>query len=251
MFRADDHIFVQSLCYQCVVPTNIVWYTFISSGHSYNSSDDAELKKIARDDQSAIKKFIRGLTVHLTLQKSTFDTSLLDISVGSTPTMFSHDKMNVSNKTDLHPGNYVFYDRQQLHTGVCKDEESIAGFVLARVIGQYKDAERNAIMVDAGATALTKEGTPQGGVCSVYGSPDLECYRMSQETTMIRLKDGGNTPFPFEGFPLGTPVLLIPNHSCLAAACFDVYHIVDDDDIGEDSQVIDLWAPAKGWHETF
>lgn len=205
------------------------------------------MKKIAHDDQSVILQFLRLLSGHLASLNDSFDINLLDISVGSTPTMFSHDKLNVPNNVELHPGNYVFYDRQQLYTGACEDEDSIAGFVLARVIGQYKDADRNAIMVDAGATALTKDVSPQGDVCAVYGMPELECYRMSQETTMIRLKDGGSIPFPFEGFPLGTTLLLIPNHSCLAAACFDVYHVVDDDQIDEDSVVVDTWKPVKGW----
>ena len=203
--------------------------------------------KIAHQDQSEILKFLQLLKDHLVSQNNSFDTTVLDISVGSTPTMFSHQKMDIPNKLDLHPGNYVFFDRQQLYSKACEDEDSIAGFVLARVIAQYKDAARNAIMVNAGATALTKEVAPQGDVCSVYGIPDLECYRMSQETTMIRLKDGGDTMFPFEAFPLGTVLLLIPNHSCLAAACFDVYHVVDDEDIGEDSEVVDTWEPVKGW----
>ena len=94
--------------------------------------------------------------------------------------MFSHEKLDLPNNFDLHPGNYVFYDRQQLYSKVCEDKDSISGFVLARVIGQYKDDTRNAIMVNAGATALTKEVTPQGNVCSVYGMPDLECCKKQQ-----------------------------------------------------------------------
>ena len=82
--------------------------------------------------------------------------------------MFSHQKMDIPNKLDLHPGNYVFFDRQQLYSKACEDEDSIlAGFVLAHVIAQYKDAARNAIMVSPGATALTKDVAPQGDVCSV------------------------------------------------------------------------------------
>jgi D-serine deaminase-like pyridoxal phosphate-dependent protein len=111
--------------------------------------------KIAHQDQSEILKFLQLLSDHLASQKNSFDTTTLDISVGSTPTMFSHQKMDIPNKLDLHPGNYVFFDRQQLYSKACEDEDSIAGFVLARVIAQYKDAARNAIMVNAGATALT------------------------------------------------------------------------------------------------
>ena len=116
------------------------------------------------------------------------------------------------------------------------------------------DSDRNAIMVDAGATALTKESMPQGDVCAVIGRPDLECYRMSQEVTMIRCRRNaysGNeaTPFPFEDFPLGSMILLLPNHSCLAAACFDKYYVVDQSDVpfSTDVDVVDIWRPTSGW----
>lgn len=46
--------------------------------------------------------------------------------------------------------------RQQQYTGACEEEGRIAAFVLTRVIGHYPDGGRNAIMVDAGATALSK-----------------------------------------------------------------------------------------------
>ena len=104
----------------------------------------------------------------------------LDVSVGSTPSMQSHERLEIPNRVEVHAGNYVFYDRQQLYTGACENEGSIAGFVLTRVIGHYSDSDRNAILVDAGATALTKDGAPQGDVCSVLGRPGwnaTECHK--------------------------------------------------------------------------
>ena len=100
---------------------------------------------------------------------------------------------------------------------------------------------------DAGATALTKDTAPQGDQCQVFGRPDLECYRMSQEITMIRCRNG--TPFPFSDFPLGSTLLLLPNHSCLAANCFDLYHVVDEDNqkLSTNSDIVDTWTPVKGW----
>ena len=205
------------------------------------------MKKTVQDDHGVILKYLALLADHLKAQNISFDTSLLDISVGSTPSASSHQKMNIPNNVELHPGNYVFYDRQQQYTGVCANESSIAGLVLARVIGHYPDSVRNAIMLDAGATALTKEVTPQGDVCAIYGRPDLQCYRTSQEITMVRCKDG--SPFPFGDYPLGSTVLLLPNHSCLAAACFDAYHVVDEAEgqLSTNSKVVASWKPVKGW----
>lgn len=203
-----------------------------------------------QDDHSSIAGFVVLLSDYLDENKIGFDISSLDISVGSTPSMFTHKGCTsdhiLADKLELHPGNYVFYDRQQLYTGACASERSVAGFVLTRVIGHYKD-ERNAIMVDAGATALTKEATPQGDMCAVLGRPDLECYRMSQECTMIRRRDG--SPFPFEEFPFGSTMLLLPNHSCLAAACFSTYHVVDEaiSPFNTCANIVETWKPAQGW----
>ena len=103
-------------------------------------------------------------------------------------------------------------------------------------------------MVDAGATALTKDTAPQGDQCSVFDRPDLECYRMSQEITMIRCRED-DTTFPFDDFPFGSTLLLLPNHSCLATNCFDLYHVVDEADgkLSTNSEIVDTWRPVKGW----
>lgn len=220
-------------------------------GHAYSMKQDSKaMKETTNQDHSMILGFLNSLRSHLNSIHTKFDVASLSISVGSTPSMFSHDNaLNIPN-IELHPGNYVFYDRQQLWTGACGGEESIGGFVLSRVIGHYDDEHRNAIMVDAGATALTKESTPQGNMCSVLGRPDLECYRMSQEVTMIRCKSEDDLKqFPFHEFPLGSTVLLLPNHSCLAAACFETYHVVDGSTVpvSTQSEVVGTWRPVKNW----
>ena len=54
---------------------------------------------------------------------------------------------------------------------------------------------------------------------------------------------------PFGDFPLGSTLLLLPNHSSLAANCFDLYHVVDEDDqkLSTNSDIVDTWRPVKGW----
>ena len=56
--------------------------------------------------------------------------------VGSTPSC-SHRTEKFSCVTELHPGNYVLYDNQQLLLGSCT-EADIAGKVLTRVIGDHR-----------------------------------------------------------------------------------------------------------------
>ena len=170
----------------------------------------------------------------------------LAVSVGSTPSARHHDNTAGLQNLEIHPGNYTFFDRQQLWTGAC-DEADLAGRVISRVIGHYED--RNVIMLDAGATALTKDSSPQGGVCAIGGHPELDCYKMSQEVILVRPTDP-EAALPFADFPLGTLTNLLPNHSCLSAACFDKYFIIDDPScsFSPEQIVVDEWVPAKYFH---
>jgi D-serine ammonia-lyase len=182
----------------------------------------------------------------------------LIISVGSTPSARHHLNNNTtnSNQMEIHPGNYTLFDRQQLWAGSCvlgKDGKSkdhnVAGRVLSRVIGHYED--RNTILLDAGSLALTKDTTPQGGVCSITDHPELVCTRISQEVMIVTTQDL-SIPFPFKDFPLGTVLTLLPNHSCLAAACFDKYYIIDDQTstFSPEEEIVDVWVPAKYFEPT-
>ena len=211
------------------------------------------------------------------------------ISVGSTPSLNHHwnpasakdnqfaeqqqwwngfFQRHASVTLEIHPGNYTFLDRQQLFSGAAKDESCIAARVLTRVIGHYNDEHRpQTILMDAGATALTKETAPQGGMAAIARSNytqtaisssnrllELEVYKMSQEVTMARPKkilqekekQHGSV---LEAFPLDSLITLLPNHSCLAAACFDKYYVIDDPtfQFRPDQTIVEEWVPAKGW----
>jgi D-serine deaminase-like pyridoxal phosphate-dependent protein len=225
------------------------------------------MEEIAKSDLSQIEHFLKMLEEHLLRMSSEKGadnaTSLLlqnlSISVGSTPSVFQHENPNEWPTMEIHAGNYTLYDRQQLFTKACASEDDIAGRVMTRVIGHYED--RNTILLDAGATALTKELTPQGGMAAIGGGSGLskaaaavvaqsvEVYKMSQEVSLVRPVDPKAT-FPYKEFPLGSMVNLLPNHSCLAAACFDKYYIIDDPScsFSPDEPVVDEWIPVKGFH---
>ena len=40
---------------------------------------------------------------------------------------------------------------------------------------------------------------------------------------------------------VGTRLRIIPNHSCLTAAMFDAYHVI------ENGRIVDEWKPVRGW----
>ena len=172
----------------------------------------------------------------------------LDISVGSTPSLFHHQHIgSTPTEPARDPSRKLYILRPTAIMVRCGTRrimlswESVDG-----VIGHYED--RNTLMLDAGATALTKDMAPQGGVCAISGRPDLECYKMSQEVTQVRPSDSSKR-LRFADFPLGSIVTLLPNHSCLAAACFYKYYVIDDtsSNFSAEEQVVDEWIPVKGW----
>ena len=44
-----------------------------------------------------------------------------------------------------------------------------------------------------------------------------------------------------EALPVGARVRIVPNHSCLTAAMYDRYHVIEGD------AVVDEWRPVRGW----
>ena len=61
----------------------------------------------------------------------------IDVGIGSTPSC-SHPTPALSALSEIHPGNYVFYDAMQMELGSCK-ESDIAGTVLTRIIGNMEN----------------------------------------------------------------------------------------------------------------
>ncbi len=81
-----------------------------------------------------------------------------NVGTGSTPSC-SHSSGAVFNVlTEIHPGNYVFYDAQQMALGSCA-EADIAGRVMTRVV--CHQPARGQLLVDCGFTALTMQGFQQ------------------------------------------------------------------------------------------
>jgi D-serine deaminase-like pyridoxal phosphate-dependent protein len=52
--------------------------------------------------------------------------------------------------------------------------------------------------------------------------------------------DGGGAPDP-AAFPIGALVQIVPNHSCLTAACHSVYYLLHH------GRVVGEAAPCRGW----
>ena len=198
------------------------------AGHSYHARDAEELARIAAEEAASLTRF-RALLAPEGLGET-------QRSVGSTPTAAVVERFTECD--EVRPGNYVFFDAFQSTLGSCAIDD-VAVSVLTTVVGSYP--ERNALIVDAGALALSKDTGPEhiiprfgfGLVCDADLRPlPMRIVALSQEHGKIETK---------MHVPVGTRVRILPNHSCLTAAMFDTYHIIDR------GRIVDQWRPARGW----
>jgi len=200
------------------------------AGHSYRARNVSEILHVAGEESAAVTRFRSRLDGSASLIRS----------IGSTPTASVVDRF--TDCDEVRPGNYVFYDAFQASIGAC-DLADCAISVLATVIGNYP--ERNALLIDAGALALSKDLGPDhidpsfgfGRVCDETLRPvALKLQSISQEHGKIE-----GDPSEIARHPIGSRLRIIPNHSCLTAAMYDVYHVV------EEGKVVDEWKPVRGW----
>jgi D-serine deaminase-like pyridoxal phosphate-dependent protein len=194
------------------------------AGHSYNAKTIDEIRRVAGEETAALTRFRSKLTPNLLR------------SVGSTPTASVVDRFEDAD--EVRPGNYVFYDAFQSTIGSCRREDCAVS-VLATVVGSYPD--RRQAIIDAGALALSKDLGPDhidtkfgyGIVCDLDLRPlPMRLIAVSQEHGKLHAIDPP---------PVGTRLRIIPNHSCLTSAMYDVYHVI------ERGSVVDAWRPVRGW----
>jgi D-serine deaminase-like pyridoxal phosphate-dependent protein len=205
------------------------------AGHSYHAKNAEEIRSFAETERSVMARFAEKLRRAGAPPK--------EVSVGSTPTISLAESLEGA--TEARPGNYIFYDRFQAAIGSC-DIGSAAFSVLATVLSHYP--ERNEILVDAGGLALSRDEGPThldpscgyGEVFTADGKRRLSSLRiqsLSQEHGKIR----GATPIDYSALPVGAKLRIVPNHSCLAAALFDRYHVF------RGGELVDEWRPVRGW----
>ena len=202
---------------------------FTHGGHSYSARNAPDAKPALLDE-------IRSVSiVAQKLRKAGFEVP--EVSIGSTPGLF-HD-VDYEEVTEIRPGNYIFYDLTQSDIGSCS-ENNISVTVTASVLGIYP--EKNQLIIDAGALAMSKDrGATHLRDKITYGDiigyPELSFSRLSQEHGVIELNS-----VPPETFSVGDTLRILPNHSCLTAACFPFYVM---EEAPKD------WAeriePCRGW----
>jgi len=205
------------------------------AGHAYRCRDRDEIRRVAAQERDRTVAFAERL------RESGLEIAV--VSIGSTPTMSVAE--DLAGVTEIRPGNYVFFDAFQAAIGSCARAD-VAFSVVASVIGSYP--ARAAAVLDAGSLALSSDPGPRhvdpecgfGVVCDLAGAeivPGLRVSQLSQEHSKVETGE----PSAHRALRVGAKVRVLPNHSCLAAACFDRYHVVR----GE--TVVDAWRPVKYW----
>jgi D-serine deaminase-like pyridoxal phosphate-dependent protein len=200
------------------------------AGHSYAAHSHEQLQEISQSSLHRLR------SVASVVQDHTETRCLL--SVGDTPTLSLDEVLGVD---EIRPGNFVFHDVMQLTLGSCGVED-IAVAVACPVVARYP--HRREVLLYGGAAHLSKEvlqppaterlpglagkqaqvfgvvvDAPQDG--SGWGGsirPDAVLTRVSQEHGILDV-DGSF----WDACGIGSPVYLLPVHSCLTADLYPAY----------------------------
>ncbi|PCD39469.1 hypothetical protein FGRA07_00740 [Fusarium graminearum] len=202
---------------------------YCHAGHSYGGRSRKEAEETLNIEVSSV----------LAAAKLLPSDRRLIISVGSTPTAHVVESLKASMPEnvilELHAGNFPCNDLQQVSTGLVTESQQAVS-VAAEVCSVYP--ERNEALVNAGVIALSREASAFSGFGRVVGSPAWGLVRLSQEHGIMGTSEGRKVD---DDFKVGQRVEIWCNHSCIAAAAFHVYYVVDEGGI-----VRDTWIPWKG-----
>ncbi|PCI04563.1 MAG: hypothetical protein COB78_09720 [Hyphomicrobiales bacterium] len=204
-------------------------------GHSYLAGERSEVVKVAESERHAV--------THAAKRLSDLGIECEIVSVGSSPTVLWAEHLD--GVTEARAGVYLFWDLMQYALNVCELDD-IAVSVLATVIGHNRGAKT--IVIDAGALAISKDiganknlpDAKYGYVCdasTLERIGTLSVDAVYQEHGIIPVDDDAM----FELLPIGSMVRILPNHTCITAAPYDSYTVIEGD------KIIGEWSRIGGW----
>lgn len=203
------------------------------AGHSYHCRSREESVETARHERDLMTDFADHLRAS--------GVPVPVVSIGSTPTITHIDHLD--GVDEVRAGNYIFFDAFQHTLGSCAAADC-ALTVLAAVI--HRDRSQGQIVIDAGATALSKDRGPvefdpacgYGRVLDLGGRDlGLRINSLSQEHGIIK----GLDDELLDHLKTGSRIRILANHSCLAVAQHTHFHVL------ENNRIVDQWAIHRGW----
>lgn len=197
------------------------------SGHAYRGRSPSHIARIAEQERDTLVETAARLR----------DDGLVvpELSVGSTPAM-SHAR-SLSGVTEARPGNYALNDLTQVLLRSCSVADC-AATVLSTLVSS-RPASGSSV-IDAGALSLSLDPGPRHASRASYGrllDPREEGTLLPGPRLVSLSQEHGILDAPL---PVGDKVRVVPNHSCLAVACFDFFHVVRGD------TVLDTWKIWRG-----
>jgi D-serine deaminase-like pyridoxal phosphate-dependent protein len=207
------------------------------AGASYACRERAEFEAMAEQERAAV------VTAAERLRADGFECGI--VSVGSTPTV--HYARRLDGVTEARVGVYAFGDLVQAELGTCAIEDIAIG-VLASVIGHNRAHKR--VLIDAGFLALSRDhstaDTPidwgYGAVCDPVTREPIDGVIVSGNTQEHGIVTPRSGELDFDRFPVGSRVLILPNHACATAAAYDRYFVTDGSE-----RIVDVWERVNGW----
>lgn len=191
------------------------------SGNTYHSDGVADIQRTFRDGVERLSSLRSAL-----LEQG---VTGLEISVGDTPGCSLCD--DFSGIDELRPGNFIFYDAQQVAIGSCSTEQ-IAVAVACPVVALHP--ERGEVVVYGGAIHLSKDFLEMDGKTSFglvapsqgkgWGEPLTNCVirSLSQEHGVLQFTDG-----KIPQIRVGDLMMVLPAHSCLTVQVMRRYLTLD------------------------
>ena len=204
---------------------------YCHANHSYACRDENDTKNMLQHEVESVLEAASLLA----------PTRKLQLSIGATPTAHVIKSLRASIPSnislELHAGNFPTNDLQQVSTNtVTLSDQAVR--IGADFISIYP--ERNEALINAGVIVLARETSAFTGHGKMINRPAWDVVRVSQEHGI--LGTNASDEKVEEAFRVGQRVWLWCQHSCISAAAFYVYYVVDKNDI-----VVDSWVPWKGW----
>lgn len=193
---------------------------FTHAGQSYAASSLDQVKAIAQKETQVIRESA--------LLCEEAGILIKHRSVGSTPTFQYYDDM--TEITEIRPGNAVFFDMVQVGLGVVKVEQCALS-----VLASVATSKANRIVIDAGSKTLALDKGAHGndsiqGHGRILEYPELVLEKLSEEHGVIPLEEKA-------AVAVGEKITIIPNHACPVANLFHTYHLIEDGEVVDQFEV--------------